>query len=274
LISLLNTRPQPQALTQAIEQAWPAQVRVIEAPLQKLVPLPLITAPKQPFRWQAADIWVFVSANAVAFFHQALQAKGVSGPPSSVALVAVGQATWQALADLGWPGLQPLPARFDSEGMLALPIFNQVANKAIGIVRGEVGRDWLAEQLSLRAAKVSFYPVYRREALPLDVSAWQAWLAPTDSNQACVSCDSCCYWVLLTSQENALIWWQHYQAWCQSHSPASKIGVLSLTANIAECLSDCGFNGQQRVCENASQSSMLNQIRLMLGRPLHEENTP
>ncbi|AEG32387.1 uroporphyrinogen-III synthase [Thiomicrospira cyclica] len=271
MISLLNTRPQPQALTQAIEQAWPAQVRVIEAPLQKLVSLPLLPEPHQQFSWQTADIWVFVSANAVAFFHHALQAQDLSGPPPSVALVAVGQATWQALADLNWSGLQPLPASFDSEGMLALPVFNQVANKAIGIVRGEVGRDWLAEQLNLRGARVSFYPVYRREALPLDVSAWQTWLAPIASNQACVSCNSCCYWVLLTSQENALIWWQHYQAWCQSHPQTRELGVLSLTANVAQCLSDCGFKGQQRVCENASQSSMLKQLSQILGDSLVEE---
>ncbi|AHF02106.1 uroporphyrinogen III synthase [Thiomicrospira aerophila AL3] len=274
MISLLNTRPQPQALTRAIEQAWSSEVRVIEAPLQKLVALPLEQSLKSSFSWLDADIWVFVSANAVAFFSQALQQHQLPSPPSEgkegaegVALVAVGQATWQSLASLGWAGLQPIPQRYDSEGMLALPIFNQVSGKRVAIVRGEIGRDWLAEQLSQQGAAVRFYPIYRRDALPLDQAAWQAWLAP-------LSEPSSSYWVLLTSQENAQIWWQHYQAWCQLANDKVVVGVIALTPTIADCLNRLGFNGPQRVCENASQSSMLNQIRLLLSRPLHEENTP
>ena len=268
MISLLNTRPQPQALNHAIEQAWSSEVRVIEAPLQKLVALPLDQNLESPFNWLDADIWVFVSANAVAFFNQALQQHNLPSPPTEgVALVAVGQATWQALAALGWAGLQPIPQRYDSEGMLALPIFNQVSGKRVAIVRGEVGRDWLAEQLSQQGAAVRFYPIYRRDALPLDQAAWQAWLAP-------LSEPSSSYWVLLTSQENAQIWWQHYQAWCRLVKDKVVVGVIALTPTIADFLNELGFNGQLRVCENASQSSMLNQIRLLLGRPLHEENTP
>ncbi|SFR56396.1 uroporphyrinogen-III synthase [Thiomicrospira sp. ALE5] len=271
MISLLNTRPHPQVLTQAIKQAWSSQVRVVEAPLQKLVSRSFNRDTNLPSSCLDADIWVFVSANAVAFFNQALQQYKLPAPPrEGVALVAVGKATWQALADLGWAGLQPMPERFDSEGMLALPIFNQVAGKRVVIVRGEVGRDWLAEQLILQGAEVHFCPVYRREALPLNYKSWQNWLSPlglstTDSRPISP-------WALLTSQENAQIWWQHYQAWCmQAQSLPRNMGVIALTPSISDCLQALGFQGQQLICENASQSSILNTLAQLVDARFDQE---
>lgn len=267
MISLLNTRPNPQGLTQAIHQAWPSQVNVIDAPLQALECLPV----SAPLTWCLADIWVFVSANAVQFFKQQL-AKGSNRTLADhqPLLVAVGEATWRALAEQPWPGKKMMPsdADFDSEGILALPEFNQVIGKRIAIVRGEVGRDWLGEQLTSKGAEVIYYAVYRRLTMPLNSLAWQAWLQPKDSSMT----NNKMSWVVLTSQENAQIWWRHYQAWLQRNQPVVEIGIIALTPKIAQCLVDLGFHGKLRTCEIASQSSLLKQIAALVAES-NEEDT-
>jgi len=264
LISLLNTRPNPQALTQAIQQAWPWQVNIIDAPLQDLELLPV----SKPLTWTLADIWVFVSANAVQFFKQQLvPASNKSFVDHQPLLVAVGEATWRALADQSWPGKKVMPAHFDSEGILALPVFNQAMGKRIAIVRGEVGRDWLGEQLMSKGAEVTYYAVYRRLALPLNSLAWQAWLQPENSN---ITNNRVC-WAMLTSQENAQIWWRHYQTWLQQNHPVFGIGIIALTPKIAQCLVNLGFHGKLRTCEIASQASMLKQIAAVVAESSEED---
>ncbi|TEW54000.1 uroporphyrinogen-III synthase [Psychromonas sp. RZ22] len=118
------------------------------------------------------DIVIAVSRNAVKYTHQQL----IGSWPEALYL-AVGDATQKQLNKVtNQLVLTPL-SQFDSEGLLALDALQSVKSKRILILRGEGGRDLLAETLSHRGAKVEFFQTYKRVKIDLDgdelVNNWQ-----------------------------------------------------------------------------------------------------
>lgn len=120
---------------------------------------------------------MFVSANAVEQFFAArpealtwpaaLPAAS-TGPGTSAALRAAGVAQVQEPA--------PDAAQFDSEALWARIRGGPWAGRRVLVVRGEQGRDWLAQQLQAAGAQVRFVNAYRRLPPQLDGSG-QALLA-------------------------------------------------------------------------------------------------
>lgn len=106
-------------------------------------------------------LMIFVSANAVAYGVELLKARGLWPPEAELA--AVGRRTAEVLVQQGCA--RPLvPERdFNSEALLALPALREVRGKRVLIVRGEGGRELLAEELHRRGAEVAYAEVYRRE---------------------------------------------------------------------------------------------------------------
>ncbi|WP_133478471.1 uroporphyrinogen-III synthase [Cognatilysobacter segetis] len=103
-----------------------------------------------------ADIVVFTSPNAVA----AANASMPLAPRGTT--VAIGDGTARALKRAGVDGVLR-PARMDSEGALALPVFDSIDGKRIGLVTAPGGRDRLAPALQSRGARVLRADVYARE---------------------------------------------------------------------------------------------------------------
>ncbi len=160
-LGVLVTRPAQQAagLIQAIRERGG---RPHPFPTLELRP------PGDPARARQAlagatrhDLLIFVSANAV---QRAATLAGPGFPPAGAALAAVGRATARALAGLGRPA-DLVPARADSEGLLALPELQDMHGRSVLIVRGEGGRPLLGEVLCQRGARVAYAECYRR-ALP------------------------------------------------------------------------------------------------------------
>jgi uroporphyrinogen-III synthase len=118
--------------------------------------------------WQALPRYalvMFVSANAVEHFFAAATGAwpataraGVTGPGTAAALRAAGVP----------PGALVEPAagaaRFDSESLWAQLAHEDWAGRQALVVRGEDGRDWLADTLRARGASVDFVAAYRRLA--------------------------------------------------------------------------------------------------------------
>ncbi|WP_439886711.1 uroporphyrinogen-III synthase [Pseudomonas sp. MBLB4123] len=77
----------------------------------------------------------------------------------------VGAATAEILADYGLPVHCP-DGGDDSESLLALPQLQQALTQAftprVLILRGEDGREWLAERLREQGVQVDYLPLYRR----------------------------------------------------------------------------------------------------------------
>ena len=164
---LIVTRPAAQAAS------WVLELRALG---QDAVALPLIDiAPPDdpaPLRaaWQALPgqaLVMFVSANAVQHFF-ALAPAGATWP-AGLRAACTGPGTAAALTEAGVPPgkvVQPPAdaASFDSETLWALLKGEDWAGRQVLVVRGEEGRDWLAEALRERGAGVEFVAAYRRHA--------------------------------------------------------------------------------------------------------------
>ncbi|MCC5888835.1 MAG: uroporphyrinogen-III synthase [Gammaproteobacteria bacterium] len=109
---------------------------------------------------------IFVSPAAVEF-GMALIDRYWPQYPVTVHWVAVGERTRQALAAWGVKALTPADEDERSEGLLALPELQAVAEEKVLIMRGRGGRELLADSLRERGARVSFLELYERVPLPV-----------------------------------------------------------------------------------------------------------
>jgi len=157
---VLVTRPIHQAenLTRLIEQAGGKAISFPTLAIAGLENVEEIKATLQrldTYRWV-----IFISSNAVNF---ALRANGGKIPASkSVVFAAVGRSTAQALANAGLTvGLVP-EQDFNSEALLAMPEMRHISGQTVLIVRGQGGREELANTLRERGAKVDYLSVYKR----------------------------------------------------------------------------------------------------------------
>ena len=176
---LIVTRPLAQAL------GWVGSLRALGLDAQAL-PLIDIAGLDDPAPVQAAwrslaglALVVFVSANAVEQFFSARPdgalwptglAAGSTGPGTTAALRAASVAQVEAPA-------ADAP-QFDSEALWSRLAARPWAGQRVLVVRGEDGRDWLAEQLRAQGAEVAFVAAYRRRPPVLDAPG-RALLAAT-----------------------------------------------------------------------------------------------
>lgn len=135
------------------------------------------------------DCVVFVSPTAVEQGLAALQwVQGATaarspdshaGVPGGVRVAAVGRGTAAALARRGFRDVLFPADGADSEALAALPALSEqaIAGRAILIVRGEGGREWLADTLRTRGARVETMACYRRVKPAVDDSLAAAMAA-------------------------------------------------------------------------------------------------
>ncbi len=110
---------------------------------------------------------IFISPNAVDYAADYLD---FSALPSKLKLAAIGPGTARALIAHGRkPDMLPRDGT-NSEALLKLKALNAVNDKRILIVRGQGGRELLAETLEERGADVDYAEVYRRNVPRLDHS--------------------------------------------------------------------------------------------------------
>ena len=164
---LVITRPRDlaQPFARLLERRG---ARAIVFPAIEIQPLP---APVTLARLAEYDVALFVSPSAVRI---ALAAQP-PWPPRLAA--AVGEGTRRELERAGAPAVIAPTAGADSEALLALPEMRDLRDKRVLIVRGEGGRELLAESLAARGALVEHAVCYRRarpaaDAAPL-VAAWR-----------------------------------------------------------------------------------------------------
>ncbi len=160
-VGVLVTRPEHQAgpLVAAIEAAGG---RALRFPAIEVEPLPAATVEAEAAGLQVPDIAIFVSTNAVQ------HGLGYAGAPR---IAAVGPATAAAVeAAGGRVDIRP-QAGFDSEHLLAEPELKNVAGKVVRIIRGQSGRELLADALRERGATVEYLAVYSRRAPQPDAAA-------------------------------------------------------------------------------------------------------
>ena len=168
---VLVTRPAPQAA------GWVARLRDegIDA-----VALPLICIGPAADPAAVHDAWaslatrrlvVFVSPNAAEQF-MAARPEGAAWP-DGVQAGSTGPGTTQALRRCGVPQEQIVEpaaesAQFDSEALWRQLQRSSWQGAPVLIVRGDGGREWLADTLREHGARVALLAAYRRSAPELD----------------------------------------------------------------------------------------------------------
>lgn len=112
-------------------------------------------------RLASFDLAFFVSPNAVA---HALARLPRALWPAGLRVATVGPGTARALREAGFAEVLLPSARFDSEGVLDLPAFQTEAlrGKRVLVLRGDGGRELVADTARLRGAEVELVACYRR----------------------------------------------------------------------------------------------------------------
>lgn len=169
---LIVTRPAAQA------QAWVDSLRAlgVDAVALPLIGIEPLTDPAPLHRaWAGLDtaaLAIFVSANAVQHFFAAAYPPnrpwpaavlaGCTGPGTSAALRAAGLDA----AQIAEPPADA--ASFDSEALWTQLRGRDWRGRRVLVVRGEEGRDWLADALRGAGAEVAFVAAYRRTVPALE----------------------------------------------------------------------------------------------------------
>lgn len=159
-LRVLVTRPQQQSadLTAALESQG---ARAIAFPVMLVKPRATTEISNDRAALSKADITIFISQNAVE--HGLRYASGklaAIGPTTSAAIAAAGRIV-DICPDTG----------FDSEHLLAEPEMSDVAGKTIRIIRGDAGRELLADELRRRGASVEYLSTYKRQLPEYDAAA-------------------------------------------------------------------------------------------------------
>jgi len=152
-IGVLVTRPKHQA-TGFVDAITEKRGIAIELPVMEVIAHDTAKIEHDVASLLEADIAIFVSANAVRL--------GLAHA-GAAKTAAIGPATANALRRHGREAEIRSVDGFDSEHLLNAEELQDVHGKVIRIIRGNIGRELLAETLRSRGAIVEYLAVYRRQ---------------------------------------------------------------------------------------------------------------
>ncbi|MBO7921917.1 uroporphyrinogen-III synthase [Alteromonas sp. K632G] len=171
---LLITRPLPklQASADAFEQAGIDTIGVATSDIQSI---PSKAGKLQQFLLGSPSINIIIVTSIYAVpaaLHALNQASFLSAPPT---LIAVGDATANALHSTNLPLKIVTPSLHTSEGILVMQQLNEANCTQVVIIKGEGGRDTLSHVLGERGISVTEFCVYKREPLtnPIYTKRWK-----------------------------------------------------------------------------------------------------
>jgi uroporphyrinogen-III synthase len=150
-------------------------------------------------------------------------------------ILAVGSATALALNELGLNAITP--EDHHSEGLLKLSDLQSINKKDIIIVRGDGGREHLAETLHLKGAKTCYFEAYQRIWRQLPTNIAQHWRR---NNINCIVITSnallkTIVQLLPTSDE----YWKHKCIWVVA---SERIALLAKELGLAHVVNAHGAN--------------------------------
>lgn len=190
---------------------------------------------------------VFISPNAVNF---ALKANnGKIDRLKTVRFAAVGRATAQALEAAGLT-VDVVPEQgYTSEALLAMPQMQQVKGQACLIVRGEGGREELANTLRSRGAVVQYLEVYKRTIPSIDSSQVVQLLAQHRLDVITVTSGEALQNLLIMLGEN-------------NHQLLLPIPIVVVSDRIRQLAAGMGFK-RIAVTENPADTAILETVTIV-----------
>jgi uroporphyrinogen-III synthase len=249
-ITLVVTRPAAQA-GPFIQLATAAGAACVAFPTLEIEPVAADAATLSRLRDGDWDWAIFTSTNAVECGWAALAATRVAR------VAAVGRATARALEARGRQ-VDARPESANSEGLLALPGFADMAGRRVLVVKGSGGRDLLRRELVARGAEVLELDVYRRRLARPEAAALQALHGALGAQGT---------WVAVTSAEvlEALL----QLVTPQAQAALVKSALLVPGERVAATARRLGWRGPVVASPTAEDATMLEALRLHLkGRPV------
>ena len=232
MINLLNganvlvTRPAHQAekLSHLIEGAGGVAIRF---------PTLAIVSVDDPCRIQSTlshldryQWLVFISANAVSMYSYYTDSDKME-KLKSVRIAAIGKATAQALAAAGLPVDLVPETGYNSEALLAMPQMQHVNGQRFLVVRGEGGREELADTLGSRGANVEYLDVYKRTIPGIDGSQVSLLIAQDKLDAITITSGEVLKNLLIMLEEN--------------HQRLFNVPVVAVSGRIGQIAADIGF---------------------------------
>lgn len=151
-IGVLVTRPKHQA-TELVDAITARGGNAIEFPVIQIAPRDKATIIAAARELREPDIAIFISPNSVRH--------GLDYA-TSADIAVVGPATAAAVGSAGRSVDIFSPSGHDSEHLLATAELQNVDGKVVRIIRGDSGRELIANTLRERGAIVEYLPVYER----------------------------------------------------------------------------------------------------------------
>ncbi len=232
-VNVVVTRPVQQA-TELVHQL--SEQGAIVTPLAMIVIDPVDADQWPTLHCSELDMVIFVSQNAVHCFMAGL----TETLPDTVQIVAVGAATANCLSEYGLTVDVIAPPPAGSESLLALAEMQTVANKRILIVRGNGGRELIAETLQERGAKIQYLSVYQRR-----MPVYQ-----DDDIAKVLSAD----WLIVTSVSGLKNLWQ-----VVNDKRITQIMLLVVSDRIRQVALDLGFQ-HVVVSDDATDAAVVERI--------------
>lgn len=222
-LRVINTRPllRAQALETALRQAG-AQVEAL--PLLETVPLPITDEQRQWLMDLDRYRWVFVVSPTAAELGLRHLEEFWPQWPLALDWLAVGESTARVLREAL---LQPIvPEEETSEGLLRLPVFNQLqSGDRMLVLRGEGGRNLVRDNLQNQGVRVDYLDLYRRQRPEAAPGQWQKISSQSVLPEI----------VILTSGET--LW--HWQA--VTGAAAQDITPLVISPRLAKLVAEAGL---------------------------------
>jgi uroporphyrinogen-III synthase len=257
---IINTRPLRQAkdLTQLLEDNH-YQVMALA-----LIEIKDNISSQKLIEYQAllekAELLIFISANAIIYFFEALIPQLLllkydlkDKFLSQFKVAVMGKSTASYFQQYAGRKADIIPSQgSDSENLLKEQALtsNNISNKNILIIRGKSGREFLAEQLTIRKAKINYLEVYQRVCPKFDENKLsQLWNKQAIRFMIITSVESLNNLLAMTKpliQKKQL-----------KDSRVKSTHLLVIHKKIKEKAKYYGFTGQIIVSESANNLSLL-----------------
>lgn len=243
-LGVMITRPAHQA-TNLQQQIEAAGGKAFMYPMLEILPADKTPQLMAVFtQLEQYQIIIFISPNAVEYGLELINAN--NGLSSQQRIAAVGKGTAEKFRTLTGKDVDIMPEQqFNSEGLLAIPAMQEVQNQHILIMRGQSGRELLADTLQQRGAKVNYAAVYRRQCPLMDVQQLKK-----DLQQGQIGIIS------LTSTEAISNLFQQVG----THN-LLELPYLVINTRLAESLKERGVKSEILVSHEASDSGILNRLQ-------------
>ncbi len=193
---------------------------------------------------------IFISQNAVKYAGSWIDQYWPQLPMGQHYL-AIGAATAEAAANIGFAEMAQAEGAMDSEALLALPVLQELSDQKVLIFRGQGGRETLAQALRQRGATVDYCELYRRacpEGLPESLLA-SPFAKTAARKMIMVHSGESLENLHRGIQEAGLASWRHYELICPSQ-------------RVAELARGLGFS-RAHAASNAGEPAMLEALQYL-----------